>query len=96
MRGLTLLLAVLGALALMFLWSWWQYASERDAIVGIPGAERKAFYDRTLETLRTTCSSTSEGLNSYCADQADLVVQFPECDQACRELAQSRKERPTR
>ena len=88
-----MLLTALGVLALMLLWSWWQYSSTRAAIAGLPEAERKAFYERTLETLQTTCSSTSDGLASYCTDQAELIVQFPECDPACIKLARSRLQR---
>jgi len=95
-RGLALLLATITALAIMSAVSWWRYVSERDAISGLPDKERTAFYERTLHTLQTACAKGNEGLAEYCERQADLIVQFPECDQACQKLAQSHKARPTR
>jgi cytochrome b pre-mRNA-processing protein 3 len=96
LRGLLVLLAAITALLVMLAWSWWHYASERDAIAQLSDTERKAFYERTLQTLQTTCSSSSTGLAGYCAEQAELIVKFPECNDECRKLAQAYGPRPTR
>jgi cytochrome b pre-mRNA-processing protein 3 len=78
------LVAVLSAL----IW----YASEvqeHTAISELPAQERHALYQRTLHTLETTCAPDKQpsGLETFCRDQAEFVVQFPECDQHCRSVA---------
>jgi hypothetical protein len=75
-------------LALVGLWIANEHAKDR-AIRELPDAERKALYDHTLSTLRTVCATPHwpDGLRSYCRDQAELVVRFPECDAECRALA---------
>lgn len=96
LRGPKVLLVVVTLLTTLFALSWWRYTTERDAIAGLPDVERRAFYERTLQTLRTTCSTGTSGLAEHCAEQADRIVQFPECDEPCRKLAQSYSKRPTR
>ncbi len=63
--------------------------AEGVAIRQLPTAERQALYERTLSTLKTTCNPTTRpsGLERFCSRQAELIVQFPECDQACVLLA---------
>jgi hypothetical protein len=82
--ALAIALAILAAL----LW----YASEideHDALSELPARERNALYQRTLHTLQTTCDPARQpsGLEPFCHDQAEFIVQFPECDGACRALA---------
>lgn len=77
--------------------SFWE--SERDAssVRSMPEGERKALYERTMETLRTVCSGEhASAVPDLCRDQAELVVTFPECDDACRELARRHQPKPTR
>lgn len=54
----------------------------------LPVPERRAIYERTLETLRTTCTQ-ARGLEvaEYCRRQADFIKRFPECESDCRDLA---------
>ena len=74
----------------------WHRAGEQE-LRELPEAQRVAFYHRTLETLRTTCMAASgPRLTDYCHEQAALVVHFPECDAACRELARHFTHKPTR
>lgn len=54
----------------------------------LPPSERRALFERTLETLRTTCGQArGPEVSDYCREQADFITHFPECDGACRELA---------
>lgn len=63
----------------------------------LPGPERRALYQRTMETLRTTCMHASGAqLTEHCREQANFVERFPECDRECRELAQRFHPQPTR
>jgi hypothetical protein len=66
-------------------------------IAALPAVERTALYDRTLATLRTVCAGSSgPQVADYCQDPADFVVGFPDCDQACRDLARRFEPQPTK
>lgn len=66
-------------------------------LLSLPAAERRALYQRTLETLRLSCVH-AEGpkLSEYCWKQAEFVVHFPECDRECHALARQCSPKPTR
>lgn len=54
----------------------------------LPDSQRTALYQRTLETLRSPCSHAGgDALSDFCREQAEFIQRFPECDDACRELA---------
>src|SRR5512138_1674005 len=76
-------LAVVGVLALM---AWCDLGEER-AIREMPAAEREAFFTRTLQSFRSVCTAPADALRDHCAGQAHLLLEFPECDQACQGLA---------
>jgi len=70
---------------------------ERRAVRGLPEPERRALFERTLENLRSTCARDGKnGLEAYCREQAELVIDFPECDTACESLAEPYRSLPTR
>ncbi|MBK7156953.1 MAG: hypothetical protein IPH72_35195 [Sandaracinaceae bacterium] len=75
------------AVALLIGLSAWRAMRPSRAIEGLPAAERRALYDRTIESLATVCRSHQVGLADFCRDQAELVVRFPECDATCRAVA---------
>ena len=88
---------VAGVLVFLFLW----YSSqmvEPSAIRELPEADRRALFERTLRTLATSCDPEAhpEGLARFCREQAEFVVQFPECDEACRKLAKPHQPKATR
>jgi hypothetical protein len=75
-------------------WIWW---TRRDDVLRLPAAERRALYERTLGTLATFCDPQPRpGISDYCQQQAALALQFPECDAACRTLADRYRSRPSR
>jgi hypothetical protein len=78
-----ILVALAAGMALMV----WRDGAERRAIRALPEVERHALYTRTLETLATACASSVVGLRDYCTRQAQLALEFPECDQSCEALA---------
>jgi hypothetical protein len=99
-RTARILTAVLlpGAIALTFaLWMRGR-AEEQAALRTLPDTERRALFERTLATLRTTCPEASRpsGLDDFCTEQARLIVQFEECDQGCRALADAASRKPSR
>jgi hypothetical protein len=65
----------------------WLEGSERRAIRNLPADERAALYERTLANVRTVCASPDLALHEYCREQARILLEFPECDEACRDLA---------
>jgi hypothetical protein len=75
------------ALALYWLWS---ATGEWRAVRQIPPEERAALQQGALEALRTVCARGDPALDDYCRAQARLLLDLPECDAACRELAARR------
>ena len=63
----------------------------------LPAPERRFLYQRTLETLRTTCAQPpGPEMAAYCRQQATFITGFPECHDACRALAARFTPGPTR
>jgi hypothetical protein len=59
--------------------------------------ERRALYERTRETLRSSCvQAQGPEVTEYCRQQADFIKHFPECDRECRDLAARFAPRPSR
>jgi hypothetical protein len=91
-----LALGVLAATAATLLWLS-PPGAEGDAIRSLPEAERRSLYERTLRTLESPCKRhRGSGLESICRQQADFVVQFPECDAQCSALAEAFRAGPSR
>ena len=59
-------------------------------------AQRAALYAKTLEAVRTTCVPVTAATESYCRDQANLLLDFPECDAECVRLARQVRREPRR
>lgn len=87
-----LLASLLLALAV---WTWW---ARGDDVRRLPAEHRRALYAHTVETLRMFCAPSDQRspIDDYCSRQAALVLQFPECDAACRALAEPHRPRATR
>lgn len=89
---------LLGALGAGLLGYWaWSSQSERRAIHDLPISERRAFYHRTLENLRSVCSNPDAAtLSDFCRSEGELVLLFPECDTPCQELVRRQLPRAAR
>jgi hypothetical protein len=76
-------------------WAWWLH---RDDVLQLPEPERRALYQHTLDTLDAFCDPTKglTGLDAYCRQQAELIVQFPECNPACWARADRHRPQPSR
>jgi hypothetical protein len=72
--------------------------TERRAVRRLPEGERRALFERTLRTLETSCARAkrSRGLDDYCREQAEFLLNFPECDAACRAVSLEFSGLPTR
>jgi hypothetical protein len=82
-KALAVTVAIVAGLALYLYCA----GSEQRAIRHLPVGERRALFERTLKNLQSLCSPAEESLRSFCLDQARLALEFPECEQACRTLA---------
>ena len=78
--------------------SGWMRWSRADDVTRLPEAPRHALYMNTLEALRNYCAPRKRlaGIDDYCTRQAMFALQFPQCDAACRLLAQPYRPHPTR
>lgn len=75
----------------------WVEGQEGRALRALPEAERRGLYLRTMENLRTVCDpAPGRSLREFCRTQAELAVQFPECDDPCREIARRHLSLPRR
>jgi hypothetical protein len=73
-------LAMLAAIAVVI----WHLGAERRAIQSLPQAERQAAYARTFESFRSLCGTDrADSLREHCHEQAQLLLDFPECDSFC-------------
>ncbi|MGA8891628.1 MAG: hypothetical protein WB493_08675 [Anaeromyxobacteraceae bacterium] len=83
------------ALAGVLLWS---MGAERRAIQGMDPRERRAVYEQAFGELNRLCGAgpRDDALERRCLEQIRFVVQFPECDARCQEIARSHVPRPTK
>jgi hypothetical protein len=90
--GLTL--ALMAAFALWF----WTRAEEASAIRALPESQRTNLFDSTRRALVAVCDPVQRppAFDAYCSSQAGLILQFDQCDDACRELARRAGQQPRR
>jgi hypothetical protein len=82
-------LLVFAAIALVAFW-FWNQGSEWRAIRKLPAEQQQELYQRTIQNLQHLCKEQGAGdLSSYCRQQAEFILQFPACDEACAALAKS-------
>jgi len=74
----------------------WQNNVRREAVRALPAQQRTELYRRTFEDVQSVCSPPRSGLEGYCRSQATLLLEFPECDAGCAELAHRSRGEPTR
>jgi hypothetical protein len=60
--------------------------AERATVRDLPPAERAAVVQRAQENLRQVCGGADRP-RDFCLGQAELLLEQPECDAACRALA---------
>jgi len=84
------LLAVATFVATAFVVLWiWTGKGEPGALRRMPPDDRAKLYQETLTATRTLCEAarTDDALRDRCASWAEFLVDFPECDDACRAFA---------
>lgn len=61
---------------------------ERRALGDLPAAERRLLYERTHANLTGLCTAGyGPSLADFCRAEASVIVALPECDPACKALA---------
>lgn len=67
---------------------WWGETAESRALRALPQSERLGLYHRTLENLHAICEPVpGRSFREFCRAQAALILELPECDDACAEIA---------
>jgi hypothetical protein len=91
--ALTLLLVL--ALAVAFVWN---LGAERRAIEGLDPAQRRAVYEQAFGEFQRLCGAgpRDDALEKRCTEQVAFILQFPECDALCQEIARLHAPRPTK
>ncbi len=88
--------AALAIILVLAAWAVLQTRMNRE-LSQLPRPARRALYERTIETLRTSCMQASgPEVTDYCRQQADFIKRFPECERDCRELAARFAPKPSR
>lgn len=96
-RRRRLTIAVLVAIAAIALpWLWLTLARPPD-LSHLRSESRKALYTRTLSDLELCNGPEGRLLSAHCDHQAEFVLDFDECDSACKALsAKWRRTAPTK
>lgn len=95
-RMLAWLAAALGLLSAALLAVFMHTRLDRE-LSELPEPERRALFERTRETLRSSCmQARGPEVTEYCRQQADFIKRFPECDRECRDLAARFAPQPSR
>ena len=77
---LTILFAVIA--------DWWSADGEPRELRTLPETQRAGLYHRTIENLKTICDpAPGRSMRTFCRSEATFALQFPECDDACQQLA---------
>ncbi|MCY1017974.1 hypothetical protein [Pyxidicoccus sp. MSG2] len=90
---LSVVLLVLGAV-----WLYLQ-GGENRALNAMSPAQRAALFQETRDSIRLMCLSDAgvkKAFQGRCAKQADFLVRFPECDEACKQEVAPMLPQPTR
>ena len=87
-RWLVGVTAFVCGLLVVLLWIW-RSPSEPGALRRMAPDDRARLYQETYAATRTLCDAArnDDGLRDRCASWAEFLLDFPECDDACREFA---------
>jgi hypothetical protein len=78
---------VLGGLSLFWLGVVISNRNDAAGLRALPAATRAALLTRSLNELRTVCldpAAAAGNLRDHCVEQAQFILQFPDCGDACR------------
>ena len=92
--GVALVMLLAGGLSL---WTWREGADQR-ALRQMAPVDRGALYEEASRYADALCAAaeTEGSLQSRCTDAAEFLLDFPECDDACRERVRAHIREPAR
>lgn len=96
--GLRAILVVLGiavVLGLLLGMLYWFADPERQEAREMPPAERRELYLHVVHGMEAFCAEGAAP-DRWCRAQADLLVDLPECDEPCRQMASLYRDHATR
>jgi hypothetical protein len=65
----------------------WEHGAESRALKELRTGQRRALYESTWKELETLCHTpVPRGLERRCEAQRRFILEFPECNDACRAL----------
>jgi hypothetical protein len=75
-----------------------EHASERRAFETIEPAQRRELYEDMRRASETLCEQarSNDAFEDRCVELIDMLLAFPECDDACRSFAATHQRAPTR
>lgn len=83
-RWLTVVLVGVVAVAVPWIWS---IVGSLPHLSRLPPESRKALYARTLSDLELCTGPGGRLLAAHCDHQAEFILNFEECDNACKSLS---------
>lgn len=87
---------VLGAAGILGGWIWSSGESGR-ALRALPPGQRTELLHHAVAALRDICDPVAtRSLRDFCQQQAELALEFKECDAACQTLARRHVAQPMR
>jgi hypothetical protein len=89
-RGRIWVIAAL-LLGMAALWAWQVHLRARA-----PNPQRVELFNRTYASVLESCRPPKAALEAYCRDQATLLLDYPECDEACVALVREIRREPGR
>jgi len=93
-RWLVGIVAFVAGVSFVVFWIW-RRPAESAALQRMAPDDRALLFQRTYDATRTLCDAarTDDALHERCASWAEFLLDFPECDAACREFATSQAPR---
>ena len=85
-QRLTAIFVVAGIVAVAIPWIW-SLVAEAPHLSRLPPESRKALYARTLSDLELCSGPDGKKLAAHCDHQAEFILNFEECDGACKGLS---------
>lgn len=81
-------LGFVGVVVVMMLWMTGDRGESRT-IQAMPADDRALLFDRSYAAARAICDQTrdKDAFRARCAGMSEFVLEFPECDDACRAFA---------
>ena len=96
LRAICVVLGIAAVLGLLLGMLYWFADPERQDAREMPPAERRELYLHVVHGMDAFCRAEGVAPDRWCRAQADLLVDLPECDEPCRQMASVYRDHATR